>query len=50
MKRRIVVLLTVVLTVLATLVASSPGFSQPPTPPEVEKLRQDAEEKLGQRI
>jgi len=42
MKRRIVVLLTVVLMVLATLVSSTPGFSQPPIPPGVEKLRQDA--------
>jgi|GEM_PF-1414278 len=43
MKRRIVVLLTVVLMVLATFVSSSPGFSQPPTPPGIEKLRQDAD-------
>ena len=42
MKRRTVVLLTVVLAMLAMLVFSSPGLSQPPTPPGVAQLRQDA--------
>ena len=42
MKRRTVVPLTVVLAVLATLVFSTPGFSQPPRPPGVEQFRRDA--------
>lgn len=43
MKKRTVSLLTIVLTMLATLVFNTSSFSQPPTPPEVGKLGQDAD-------
>ena len=42
MKKRVTALSTVVLVLLATLVFSAPGLSQPPTPPALEQLRQDA--------
>jgi len=42
MKRRAFVVLTVVLTMLITAVSSTPGYSQPPLPVGIERLRQDA--------
>lgn len=42
MKKRIVVPLIVILTLLVPLVFSAPGFSQSPPPPALEQLKQDA--------
>jgi Zn-dependent metalloprotease len=41
-KKRIVVPLIVILTLLVPLVFSAPGFSQSPPPPALEQLKQDA--------